>query len=372
MKCKKCGAEIKAGNLYCSRCGAEVQIVSAYNVMEDEFFLDFQNRQMRKRRTQSMPDAAAVLQKKKLYICILTAIVGFLALVAAAFLVRMNISKETVSNEPKRYTQMIQALVESNDGDAIMCLEQGILESPKDLENRFWMAWLYGRQGNQSKKIETLQQILSIDGENIYACKEMIRVYVEADDFEALHEFYDRCSGSSLAVLFEDYLVEEPVIEMPQEPMWDGDMLTIQTTEDLNVYYTLDGSSPVTNGILYYAPIRLEAGTFVLQAVACNEKGYYSPVVSKELTVEKHYQLGMPQVTPKSGEYLSPQTIYVNVPEGCNAYYTWNGSNPTTRSRKYYGGISMLEGNNVLSVILVDAYGNMSSVQRMNYIYMPQ
>ena len=240
MKCKKCGAEIKAGNLYCSRCGAEVQIVSAYNVMEDEFFLDFQNRQMRKRRTQSMPDAAAVLQKKKLYICILTAIVGFLALVAAAFLVRMNISKETVSNESKRYTQMIQALVESNDGDAIMCLEQGILESPKDLENRFWMAWLYGRQGNQSKKIETLQQILSIDGENIYACKEMIRVYVEADDFEALHEFYDRCSGSSLAVLFEDYLVEEPVIEMPQEPMWDGDMLTIQTNEDINVNYTMD------------------------------------------------------------------------------------------------------------------------------------
>ena len=31
----------------------------------------------------------------------------------------------------------------------------------------------------------------------------------------------------------------------------------------------------------------------------------------------------------------------------------------------------MPEGNNVLSVVLVDEYGNMSSVQRVNYIYMP-
>ncbi len=87
--------------------------------------------------------------------------------------------------------------------------------------------------------------------------------------------------------------------------------------------------------------------------------------------MEVAYQLGMPQVTPNSGEYLSPQTIYVSVPEGCSAYYTWNGSDPTTASLQYSGGITMPEGNNVLSVILVDEYGNTSSIQRVNYIYMP-
>ena len=372
MKCTKCGAEIKTGNLYCSRCGAEVQIVSAYNVMEDEFFLDFQNRQMGKQMKRGISDTAAILQKKNLYLCILTAIVGFLTLVVIAFLVRMHIGPKKMSNAPQRYTQMIQALADSNEKDVFMYLEQGISESPEELNDRFWLAWLYGKQGDRKKQIETLQQILAKDGENVYACRELIRVYVNVDDFEALHAFYDRCSDSSLAVLFTDYLVEPPVIEIPQGLLWAGDMLTINASEGLNVYYTLDGSSPITNGTLYYAPIRLEAGNYVLQAAACNEKGYYSQVVSQEMTVEKHYQLGMPQVMPKSGEYLSPQTIYVNVPEGCSAYYTWNGSNPTTASRKYNGGISMLEGNNVLSVILVDAYGNVSSVQRVNYIYMPQ
>lgn len=372
MKCAKCGEEIKSGNLYCSKCGAEVQIVSAYNVMEDEFFLDFRNQEIGDASLRSVTNNRTALQKKNLYLSILTAIVGFLVLLVIAFLVRMHISNEGKEAEPGYYMQFVQALADSNDKKANACLEQSISEASDPLNDRFWMAWLYGKQGKSEKQIDVLKQILSIDGENIYACRELIRVYVEAGDFEKLHEFYDACAGSRLTALFVDYLVEPPVIELPEQPMREGDYLTITALDGLNVYYTLDGSSPITNGTLYYAPIRLSAGAYTLQATACNEEGYYSSVVSQELTVEKYYQLGMPQVTPDSGEYLTPQTIFVNVPEGCSAYYTWNGSNPTTASKKYNGGISMPEGNNVLSVILVDAYGNMSSVQRVNYIYMPQ
>ena len=79
----------------------------------------------------------------------------------------------------------------------------------------------------------------------------------------------------------------------------------------------------------------------------------------------------MPRDTQDSGKYVSPQTIYISVPEGSSAYYTWDRTDPTTASIKYNGGIAMPEGNNVLSVILVDEYGNTSSVQRVNYIYMP-
>ena len=37
MKCAKCGAELKKGCLYCSVCGHEAQIVSDYNVLEDDY-----------------------------------------------------------------------------------------------------------------------------------------------------------------------------------------------------------------------------------------------------------------------------------------------------------------------------------------------
>ena len=371
MTCTKCGAEIKTGNLYCSKCGAEVQIVSAYNVMEDEFFWDIQSQEMGTTSIRSASECGAALKKKNLYLCILAAIVGFLVLLVIAFFVRLNVSKTGSDTEQDNYVRFVQALADSDEKKAYACLEQGLAEAPENLSDRFWMAWLYGKQGKSSDQIKMLQQILAIDSENIYACRELISAYVKSGDFEGLYAFYDACAGSRLTALFADYLVEAPVIEMPSETMRAGDMLTIRAADGLNVYYTLDGSSPVTNGILYYAPIKLEAGTYQLQAAACNEEGYYSIVVSQEVVVEKRYQLGMPRVTPDSGEYLSPQTIYVSVPEGCTAYYTWNGSNPTAASRKYNGGISMPEGNNVLSVVLVDEYGNMSSVQRVNYIYMP-
>lgn len=370
MKCTRCGAEIKNGNLYCSSCGEEVQIVSAYQVMEDELFLDFRNPGTLSEESDA-EGVNAARQKKDFYICILTAMIGFFVLLVIAFFIRMN-GKETQTEEAQpRYSQFVQALADSDEKEAQAILEQGMAETPDELTDRFWMAWLYGKKGEREQQIKTLQQILVTDEENIYACRELIRVYVEAGDFEGLHEFYDACAGSRLTALFADYMVEAPTVGLLSEPVWEGDTLTIAAADGLNIYYTLDGSSPIAHGILYYAPIELRAGSYTLQAVACNEKGYYSAVVSQELTVEKHYQPSMPQVTPNSGEYLTPQTIYVHVPEGCNAYYTWNGTNPTTASSKYDGGISMPEGNNVLSVIVVDAYGNVSSVQRVNYIYMP-
>lgn len=372
MKCAKCGEDIKPGNLYCSKCGEEVQIVSAYNVMEDEFFLDFQNHEMDDTPLRSVADSGAILQKKNFYLSVLTAIIGFLILLVIAFLVRIHINNAGAEDAPDHYVPFIQALSDSDEPKAVTCLEQGLSHDQDELSGQFWLAWLYGEQGKQEEQIDTLKHILTIDNENVYACRELIRVYVEADEFEKLYALYDMYDGTGLAALFTDYLVETPVIELPTEPVWDGDTLTITAADGLNIYYTLDGSSPITNGILYYAPIRLGAGEFTLQASACNEEGYYSMIVSEELTVEKHHSLGMPQITPNSGEYLTPQTIYVTVPEGCSAYYTWNGSDPTTASNKYSGGISMPEGNNVLSVILADPYGNVSSIQRVNYIYMPQ
>lgn len=371
MKCTKCGAEIKEGNLYCSKCGAEVQIVSAYNVLEDEFILDLQNREMSKNPKHGVADAGGTQQKKNLNISMLVSIVGFFLMLLAAFLVKLNTDCLKANQMQEPYTRLIRSLADADDASAQTYLEQSMTEKPEDLSVCFWMAWFYGKTGNSQRQIETLQKILSVDHENIYACRELIRVYVDGGDFEGLRNFYNECSGSRLTVLFKDYLVEPPVIEEVLQQKKEGDSLTITAEDGLNIYYTLDGTSPVSNGTLYCAPIRLKAGIYTLQAVACNESGCYSTIVSQELTVETSYQLGMPQVTPNSGEYLSPQKIYVNVPDGCTAYYTWNG-NPTTSSRKYSGGISMPEGNNVLSVILVDAYGNVSSVQRVNYIYMPK
>ena len=294
MKCAKCGDEIKTGNLYCSKCGEEVQIVSAYRVMEEEFFLDFQNQEMEKSAQRGMTDATAVssaAQKRQLYVSLLIAIVGFLMLVAVAFWVKINVDRNRSEAALDPYGSFIQALSQSDVKTAKKCLEQGMSIGSDNLSDRFWLAWLCGQQGNPEEQIEILQQILDVDDQNVYACRELIRVYVEAGDFEGLHTFYEACAGSSISFLFADYLVEEPVIEVPSEPMFEGDAFTICAGDGQNVYYTMDGSSPVTNGTLYYIPVVTGAVDYTIQAVACNEKGYYSKVVSQKIHVETRRHL---------------------------------------------------------------------------------
>ncbi len=387
MKCARCGAEICKGNLYCSKCGAEVQIVSADNVMEEEFFLDFQKREMRSTMSEEDSHAATHDGNKKkqkrqnLLGGWLTAVLGACVLIIVPALLFAPDAKAAGntsgtdasydSSDDDAYENMIRALAAGEDEQAARLLKDHRVMQDDPTAEKFWQAWLYGQQSDAKQQIRTLQEILAGDEENVYACRELIRIYVTQGDFDALYDFYQVYENSALAGLFADYLVAAPQIELPSEPVFEGDRFTISAQDGLNVYYTLDGSSPVTNGTLYYAPLQPQAGEYTISAVACNEEGYYSPVVTASVKVTEHYQLGMPQVTPGSGEYQTPQTIHISVPAGCSAYYTWSGQNPTTASTRYQGGISMPEGNNVLSVIIVDAYGNESSIQRMNYIYMP-
>lgn len=367
MKCKKCGAEIAGGHLYCSSCGAEVQIVSAANVMEEEFFLDFQNRQMHSKKGEKdageLYGPAAKVYRRQLHRARLLMAVSFVVMLVFAVGFSVEALRTPVAEDV--YVAMVQALSQHDVTAAKSQLVQmEKLDAKQPSDALFWQAWLCGRENDTKGQQEYLEQILDADPENIYACRNMIALDIAQEDYDSLYAFSGQYADSPLAALFTDYLVEEPQIIA-------GQTLTITAAEGLNIYYTLDGASPVKNGILYYAPIALEAGTYTVSAVACNEEGYYSPVVTTMLTVEPQYQLSMPQVTPDSGSYASPQTIHIQVPQGCSAYYTWNGSTPTSSSKKYSGGISMPEGNNVLSVILVDVYGNTSSIQRMNYIYMP-
>ena len=79
----------------------------------------------------------------------------------------------------------------------------------------------------------------------------------------------------------------------------------------------------------------------------------------------------MPNVMPSGGTYTEPQMITIQMPFDCTAYYTWDGSDPTEASMKYTGPLEMPQGNQVLSVILVNSVGLKSSVYRVNYVYMP-
>ena len=90
MKCANCGAEIRVGCVYCPVCGKEAQIVSDYNILEDDYldspasgrreaFGSFKSKQKEKAAKPKQEKPTGKKSKKSLYI------VFFILLFVAAF-----------------------------------------------------------------------------------------------------------------------------------------------------------------------------------------------------------------------------------------------------------------------------------------------
>ena len=108
-------------------------------------------------------------------------------------------------------------------------------------------------------------------------------------------------------------------------------------------------------------------GETVVSAIAVNKKGIPSLPVKKTYTVELPIE-DAPAVSPSTGQYESATQIEIKVPEGYEAYYTMDKSDPTTASTKYVGPIDMPEGETIFKAILVNAKGRTSGVTTRNYV----
>ena len=176
---------------------------------------------------------------------------------------------------------------------------------------------------------------------------------------------------SGLADLFTDYQVQEPKFSI--EPgVYDGEQtLVLSSDAGDSVFYTMDGSDPTEKGLMYTNPIALDENnhTYMIKAVCMNEKNIYSDVITNQYQI-KIPAPDIPIVTPDGGDFGVETTVSVTVPDGCSAYYTWDGSTPTSASSRYSGPLTIPEGNNVLSVIIIDNKTLLSSeIYRGNFIY---
>ena len=367
MICKKCGSEIKVGNIYCSNCGQEVQMVPDFNVMDDDFSVDF---------SSEVPTTPATKQavrpnNRNTNFWIVIGVACFCVIALIGFLSQHMMNRKAADTDPN-YLKALESMQQGDHEKAINYFQWMVAETGDDTNVYFWIARLYDLDQDYENEIQTLQHILSLDPTNGYACQRLLELYSSQQMYDEIYALQEQITDSNLQELIGTYTVPVPVIDELPENVKPGDTIAITAEPNLNIYYTLDGSSPVTNGKIYYSPIPLSEGDYTLKAVTCNEKGNFSQIVSKDISIDTFYELAMPQVLPKTGSYSSPEKIYIEVPVGCKAYYTWDGSMPSATSSLYTDqGLEMPVGNNVLSVILIDEYGNISPVMRCNYIYMP-
>lgn len=401
MKCVKCGAELKEGCLYCSVCGQESQILPDYGLLEDEYLRSIlqaedtqtdqskaADRRMTKERDGSskrqttppkkqavFPGKQTASPKKSNWVPIVAVCCLLAVVIITAIAVKVYVNNKNANSYEYQVQMAEKEMVDRNYENALNYYKRALAIRTDDIAVRMAMADIYINRKEYDSAMVLLIEVIGKDRKNTEAYKRLIDIYETKEDYDSIVELARGVEDTAILELFAGYIVAAPVIS-PDEGEYDDILLvTLFSVDEDEIYYTLDGSEPsAENGMLYSEEEKIELrkdGTYELKAVCRNEKGIYSAAEKAVFTV-KIAPPEYPTVTPDGGRMSEETFVTIEAEPGCSVYYTWDGTDPTELSDRYEIPIQVPEGNNVLSVLVVDRETGLDSgVYRSNFIYYP-
>ncbi|MCR4831565.1 MAG: chitobiase/beta-hexosaminidase C-terminal domain-containing protein [Pseudobutyrivibrio sp.] len=391
MICKKCGEEIENGLMYCPKCGESIQLVPDYNVFEEELLIKVVEDKDKAKDDKfasgvyKMTEAPVILQETKTqtkptnkYIELLKTvftkkicIIIFCAVVCIAIIAScMILPYLGTHNYDYAMNKAVDAENQFQYAKALGYYEEAYSLDESSFEAIYGLGRMYYRIKDYDNAVLMLKKAIELDSTNKKIYSYLLSVYDESGDTESIKELAKNPPNDEIAQLISAYIMLPPGFSY-ESGEYDEDLLVQLTTNgDYQIFYTLNGKNPVTSGKLYNKPIELTEGTTTIKAATQNKDGEYSEIATAEYTI-KHHELSMPVVSPTDGVYSEKIMITIDVPEGCTAFYTWDGSDPVENGIQYMDPFPILEGASVLSVAIVDENGNASPVYRGNYIYQP-
>lgn len=375
MICSKCGAEIKEGCLFCPECGNEVVVVPDEDVLEDDYLKAIlMNKQMPEDESDEKEDHQKKLDKRKLKLFrgIFLSLVVFAIIVGIVIYVGIKTEKEHAVSYDYQVAKAQEAYMDGHIADAITYYKNAIALKSDEVDLRVRLASIYMNLTEYDEAMVLYLETIQIDPSNLESYKNLITIYEKKEDTDSILALMNTVSDPDVLELFSDYAVNEPIFSEESGTYENYLELELFSYGENKIYYTTDNSDPVLYGELYTEPILYTSpGKYVIRAVCVNEKNIYSDTVVKEYKVIIPVPK-TPVITPDGGEFSEYTTVTITVPDGCSAYYTWDGSDPNVLSEMYIEPIPVPEGNNVLSVVIVNNKTEQtSSIYRQFFIYYP-
>ena len=412
MKCKKCGASLKPGCLYCSVCGAEVLMVPEYNVFENDVLdtyigdgelikktapltedtarddvsqddvsqshatqggvtQDTADRKVQEKDTAKQSKAkkmiAFLLGGQKKYIFL-----GSFAAVLLAFFIAFFFYERFIYTREHsakyQYELGIEAYANNQYPQAVEYLSAALNLDGENETIAFALvnAWVANDQDDLAENY--LNYYISSHEENEKAYELLISIYASNGEYEKLDELSQTVTTESIKELLAEYTIAAPVFSVESGNFGDDLSVSISDSHGSYIYYTTDGTDPIENGKTYRNPILFSGeGTYELRAVCKDARGVYSKTIKAEYTIA-YKTPDTPVIYPATGFYSAPQSITLEVPDDCNAYYTWDGTTPTkTNGFVYTGQIEIPIGPSVFQVVYISKNGKSSAVAQAIY-----
>jgi hypothetical protein len=287
-----------------------------------------------------------------------------LIIVAAVGILKYIRYRNTVSFE-YQYERAQEEFLSGDTASAREYAEKALELSPKSVKCMRLLAQIEKSEGNTKAAAEILRSAIEIDPGNIDVYGQIISLYTETNDFEAIHDIMEDCKSEEVLLEYADYVCLAPAITPIAGTYSKQISVTIGSSEQL-IYYTTDGTDPTTASDLYTGKIRTKEGRNEIRAIAVNKLGIKSDVSVCVYNIDIR-RPDPPVIEEPTGVYEEGSKIHVSAPEGCIIYYAFDDV-PTTGSDEYTGPVTMPVGSHVFSCICVDSDGNPSENVNAMYI----
>ncbi|MDD6202676.1 MAG: FN3 associated domain-containing protein [Lachnospiraceae bacterium] len=368
MKCPNCGAELSKGNLYCEVCGMEIQIVPDFEPEIENSITETLSTVAKDVIPQEMPDDKRIelqerKKKKRILVLVGLGCAGLLLILFGALLGARLYRDNFVDIQVKK---AVSEYEKEHFVEAAKFYENAMAMDDKDIMLRINYADCLAQMGETQKAIEEYLSIIALDEHNEIAYAKLISLYESSGDYHTINTLLSNCTDEKIQNEFQSYMAKTPEFNYKGGAYEQVVPLKLIAPSSGKIYYTMDGTTPGKGSLIYTAPIFLRKGTYEIKAVYINDFGIASDVVTQIYTIEAVIPAA-PLVEPQSGEYNIPQLITVEVPAGCNVYYTTDGSAPGENSSIYGEAIPMKTGISNYKFVAISKEGVPSDVVERTY-----
>lgn len=284
MKCANCDAEIKDGSIYCPVCGKEAQIVNGYTSLEDDFLHSL----LKEEKKETAEDKILPIQKSKQAVPVFVTGLILVILMVIVIAGKLFTAYKNDNSYDYQRTMAQSELADKNYEHALAHLAKALAIVPDDVTSRMEMAEIYSLQKEWDAAIVLLSEVIGLDPDNQEAYQSLIAIYEEKEQYHQIVKLAKDVKNKKILELFSDYLVEAPSIYPGSDIFYEVLQINIFSVEDDAIYYTLDGTDPITNGKRYWESVGIffkNSGLYTIKAVCKNEKGFYSEVVSESYQI---------------------------------------------------------------------------------------